>query len=108
MKNTGTSTVFEKSRLVVQAYNDTEKELVLTQSLTIQWVSQRLILALTATLIGSGKNLYLRDILQAYIQLDIKLCKNLYIKPPTELNIVYNIILKVIKPLYKIPEAGNY
>ena len=67
VKNAGTSTAFEKSRLVVQAYNDAEKELVLTQSPTIQRVSQRLILALTATLIGSGKNLYLKDISQAYI-----------------------------------------
>ena len=30
VKNAGTSTAFEKSRLVVQAYNDAEKELVLT------------------------------------------------------------------------------
>ena len=108
VKNAGTSTAFEKSRLVVQAYNDAEKELVLTQSPTIQRVSQRLILALTATLIGSGKNLYLRDISQAYVQSDTELCRDLYIKPPTELNIAHNMVLKVIKPLYGIPEAGNH
>ena len=61
-----------------------------------------------AILIGSRKNLYLRDISQAYIQLDIKLCRDLYIKPPIELKIAHNIVLKVIKPLYRIPEAGNY
>jgi hypothetical protein len=108
VKNAGTSTAFEKSRLVVQAYNDTEKELVLTQSPTIQRVSQRLILALTATLIGSGKNLYLRDISQAYVQSDTELCRDLYIKPPIELEIAHNMVLKVIKPLYGIPEAGNH
>ena len=34
--------------------------------------------------------------------------RDLYIKLPTELNIVYNIVLKVIKPLYRIPKVGNY
>ena len=34
--------------------------------------------------------------------------KDLYIKPPTELNIVYNMVLKVIKPLYRIPKIGNH
>jgi hypothetical protein len=35
VKHKGTDYAFEKSRLVVQAYNDSEKELVLTQSPTI-------------------------------------------------------------------------
>ena len=35
IKNKSTDKVFEKSRLVVQAYNDHEKNVVLTQSLTI-------------------------------------------------------------------------
>ena len=61
-----------------------------------------------AILIGSRKNLYLRDILQAYIQLNTELYRDLYIKPFIELKIVHNIVLKVIKPLYKIPKAGNY
>ena len=68
IKNSGTNKAFEKSRLVVQAYNDHGKDLVLTQSPTIQRVSQRLILALTAMLKGNGMDLYLRDITQAYTQ----------------------------------------
>ena len=35
VKNAGTDTAFEKSRLVVQAYKDAKKDLVLTQSPTI-------------------------------------------------------------------------
>ena len=50
IKNPGTDKAFEKSRLVVQAYYDHGKDLVLTQSPTIQRVSQRLILALSAIL----------------------------------------------------------
>jgi hypothetical protein len=69
VKNAGTDAAFEKSRLVVQAYNDEEKKLVLTQSPTIQRVSQRLILILTAMKINDNNNvhLYLRDISQAYV-----------------------------------------
>ena len=47
IKHPSTDKAFKKSRLVVQAYNDQGKDLVLTQSPTIQRVSQRIILALT-------------------------------------------------------------
>jgi hypothetical protein len=39
IKNEGTDKAFEKSRLVVQAFNDTDKDLVLAQA---QRVSQRI------------------------------------------------------------------
>ena len=48
IKNEGTATAFKKSRLVVQAYNNHGKEKILTQSPTIQQMSQQLILALAA------------------------------------------------------------
>ncbi|KHJ31985.1 hypothetical protein EV44_g3850 [Erysiphe necator] len=40
VKNAGTANAFEKSRLVVQAYNDSDKKKLLTQSPTIQRASQ--------------------------------------------------------------------
>ena len=61
IKNKGTEKAFQKSRLVVQAYNDQEKELVLTQSPTIQRISQRLVLCLAA-MTQETTHLYLRDI----------------------------------------------
>lgn len=67
VKNSGTDKTFEKSRLVVQAYNDLEKSFVLTQSPTIQRVSQRLIICLTASVQSKTTRLYLRDITQAYV-----------------------------------------
>jgi hypothetical protein len=71
IKNPGTEKAFEKSRLVVQTYNDKGKEVILTQSPTVQRASQRVILALAMTL-KDNKNkllsLYLRDISQAYVQ----------------------------------------
>ena len=48
IKNEGTATDFEKSRLVVQAYNNHSKEEILTQASTIKRMSQYLILALAA------------------------------------------------------------
>ncbi|KAI9044044.1 uncharacterized protein KD926_001866 [Aspergillus affinis] len=48
IKNKGTERAFEKSRLVIQAYNDQGKDLILTQSPTIQRVSQRLILCIAS------------------------------------------------------------
>ncbi len=60
IKHFDTNKAFEKSRLVVQTFNDRNKNLVLTQSLTIQRVSQRLIMYLVAVL--SNMNLHLRNI----------------------------------------------
>jgi hypothetical protein len=60
VKHEGTAKAFEKSRLVVQAYNDSEKSKILTQAPTIQRASQRIILALTLTI--PGLDVYIRDI----------------------------------------------
>ena len=57
---------YEKSRLVIQGYNDQGKEDILTQSPTIQRASQRLIMAVAPALLMMGMVLQLRDITQAY------------------------------------------
>jgi hypothetical protein len=109
VKFPGTNKAFEKSRLVVQAYNDQEKELVLTQSPTIQRVSQRLILCIAA--IGQHE-LYLRDISQAYVQSTTNLNRDFYVRPPKELQRQLRLdessVLKILRPLYGVPEAGNH
>jgi hypothetical protein len=46
IKSKATNTLYEKSRLVIQAYNNNRKEVILTQSPTIQRASQRVIVAL--------------------------------------------------------------
>ena len=112
VKNPGTEKAFEKSRLVVQAYNDPEKDIVLTQSPTIQRISQRLIVCLAASLGNATTKLYLRDVTQAYVQSTSELNRDFYIRPPHELaemlGAPYDCILKVMKPLYGVPEAGNH
>jgi len=85
IKNEGTDKAFEKSRLVVQAFNDTDKDLVLTQAPTIQRVSQIIILSITAILRDKGLGLYLRDISQAYVQSNTQLNRDFFVRPPKEL-----------------------
>lgn len=112
IKNAGTDKAFEKSCLVVQAYNDFNKDLVLTQSPTIQQVCQRLIVCLAAILQDNITKLYLRDVTQAYVQSTLDLNRDFFIRPPPELITMMGTspecILKVVKPLYDIPEAGNH
>ena len=48
VKYVGTARAFEKSRLVIQAYNDVGKEEILTKSLTVQRISVRILLLLMA------------------------------------------------------------
>ena len=114
LKHKGTSNAFEKSRLAVQAYNDNEKDLVLTQSPTIQRVSQRLLLCVAASMMTYNNHfaLYLRDISQAYVQSSTKLNRSFFVRPPEELCDALGLdpqvtILKVVKP-YGVPEAGNH
>lgn len=108
MKNAGTATAYEKSRLVVQAYNDQKKISILTQAPTIQRMSQRLILALPALQHRPHLKLYLRDITQAYVQSTTFLNRKFYVRPPAEIQLPVDSILKVVKPLYGVPEAGAH
>ena len=61
---------------------------------------------------GTSKGLYLRDISQAYVQSTTLLNRDFYVWPPLELihqlGLKKGSILRVVKPLYGIPEAGNH
>jgi hypothetical protein len=104
VKHSGISDVYEKFRLVIQAYNDHDKTLVLTQFSTIQRMSQRIILVLTACTM-SDCHLYLRNITQAYVQSKISLNRQFFIRPSFELNLSKDSILRVVKSLYGMLEA---
>lgn len=47
-----------------------------------------------------------RDVTQAYTQARSWLERSVYIKAPAEMNLPEDIVLRVIKPLYGIPESG--
>jgi hypothetical protein len=113
VKGKATDIPYEKSRLVIQAYNDEGKEMILTQSPTIQRASQRVIVALAPSLTQlPNKNIkmWLRDITQAYVQSTTFLNRLILARPPKEIQHMYspNTIMIVLKPLYGIPEAGTH
>jgi hypothetical protein len=101
---------FEKFRLVVQTFNDQNKDLVLIQSSTIQRVSQRLIVCLVV--VFHEMNLYLRNITQTYVQSATFLNRDFYVNSSVELikqlDILSNSILKIIKSLYEMSKADNH
>ena len=102
----------KKSRLMMQAYNDFNKMSVLTQSSIIQRVNQRVILCLTAMFKDSLTKLYFRDVIQAYVQSIFSLNREFYIRSSFEFTVMLDAIkidvVKVVKPLYEIPKAGNH
>ncbi|KAJ5743510.1 hypothetical protein N7533_010612 [Penicillium manginii] len=110
IKGKATGTPFEKSRLVIQAYNNEGKEMILTQSPTIQRASQRVIVALAPSL--SERNIYLsiRDITQTYVQSITSLNRLILAHLPKEIKSKFleGTIMVVRKPLYSIPEAGTH
>src|SRR5271156_6930345 len=104
IKGKATEAPFEKSRLVIQGYNDDGKEFILTQSPTIQRASQRVIVALAPSLMKNGMALYLRDITQAYTQSETHLQRLILAYPPEQIRQQYpkDTIMVVLKPLYGI------
>ena len=62
IENSEIDRIFEKSRLMMQIYNDLNKNFVLTQFSTIQEVSQRLIICLVVIFQNDFTKLYLRDV----------------------------------------------
>lgn len=108
VKGKNTDHPYEKSRLVVQGYNDEGKRDLLTQSPTIQRSSQRLLLALAPSLRARGFKLAFRDITQAYVQSRSTLQRDIIAKLPKELvtKFAEGTVLHIVKPLYGIAEAG--
>lgn len=49
---------------------------------------------------------FTRGITHAYFQSNTKLKREVYIQRPDEMGLDYYTLLKVVKPLYGIPETG--
>lgn len=109
VKGKGTDKPYEKSRLVIQGYDDDGKKVILTQAPTIQRCSQRIILALAPSLLKSC-SIYLRDITQAYVQSVTTLNRTILAHLPSQIKHLYpnGTIMIVLKPLYGIAEAGTH
>ena len=108
VKGKTTPTLFEKSCLVIQIYNDLDKEIILTQSPTIQHASQRLIIALALTLMKLRMILWIWDITQAYTQLTTLLQRMILTYLLKKIEELYSkgTIMTVLKLLYSVAETG--
>ena len=112
IKHSDTDKTFEKSRLIIQTYNDMKKNLVLTQTPIIQWVSQRFVVCFAAIMQSDDVKLYLRNIIQKYVQSKSSFNRDFYIRPPQKLIALLKInpdcIFKIIKSLYDVSKADNH
>lgn len=113
VKDKQTATPYEKSRLVIQAWNDPGKKEILTQSPTIQRASQRLIAMIAPAIISLPSlqcGLWLRDVSQAYTQSFTNLVRRIVAWLPKEIRHLYpeDYCMLILRPLYGIPEAGTH
>lgn len=90
-----------KSRLCVRAFNDREHGLQ-TFSPTVQRMTTRFLYTVAKLL---NWDMYVRDITQAFIQSSTKLRRPIFLRPPKELNLPPNQVLRVLRPLYGVPES---
>lgn len=75
-----------------------------TKAPTVQRTSEQLELEIEAS--TSGFALFWREVLRAYLKSAKTLTSDSYIRAPPELGLPEATVLKIIKPLYGIPEAG--
>ena len=91
----------KKSRLCVAAFNDKNHGLF-TAAPTIKRISLRLMVSISSTY---KVRLNIRDVKQAFPQSKTALRRPVYMKPPPEMRIEKGKLLKVVKPLYGMPES---
>ena len=111
VKGIGSDSPYEKSRLVIQGYADAGKDQILTQSPTLQRASQRLILSIAPALQKEFKlDIWIRDVKQAYTQSKTDLVRPILARLPEQIRHRHpeGTILRIIKPLYGIAEAGTH
>ena len=106
IKNIGTETERKKARLVAQGHKDNKKDVIVNDCPTLMKFSFRLILFLTSLY---SLKLCSRDVRQAYLQSESNSQREVHIKPPRGWkDQLKGYLLKVIKPLHGITEAGSY
>lgn len=104
-KNPDTHEQVLKARLVVQAlpHLDKDKPRLFTFSPTISKASFRLMLSLAASL---DYPVFIRDVSQAFVCAEYDLLRDAFVVPPKELNLPKNVLWRLKKPLYGLPESG--
>ena len=102
----------------MQIYNDFNKNKIFIQSLTIQRMSQRLIVCITIVLeINSNDSnnsikLFFRNVIQTYVQSIFNLNREFYVKSfykfVSIMKTSYDCIFTIMKSLYEVFETDNH
>ena len=112
IKNENTKKTYEKSRLIIQTYNDSEKNQIFIQSLIIQRMNHRLILYIVVMIESDSIKLYFRNITQTYVRSIFIFNRNFYVRSFHEfvkiMKTSFDCILKMMKSLYEIFETNNH
>eukprot|EP00171_Calliarthron_tuberculosum_P003375 IDg3375t1 len=93
-----------KARLIVGGHRDREKNLYVYNSCTLQPTSVRILLALATIL---EFDIWMSDMRQGYLQPACDLQRK-YILKPDVLGLADNELVQIIRPLYGLPESGEY
>lgn len=101
VKQEGTPNAFEKSRLVVQIFNDNHG--LMTHAPTVQQSSQLLLLALFVS--GPTFKFFARDVSQSYLNSKTNIKLPIFVRPPAIHGYPRETFFRVNSPLYGIPEA---
>lgn len=96
--------LIKKSRLIAQNYADEEAVAIASSAPTVQRFSQRVLMSIAAAF--PELRPFTRDITQAYVQAHTRLERLVFITAPSEMGLPEGYVLKVVKPLYGIPESG--
>lgn len=92
-----------KARFVVQGHRDREKAALVHESTNMRQPSIKVLTAIAAIF---GFHLWSTDLSQAYLQSGMKLLQDVYITK--EFRLSPQILLKLLRPLYGLPDAGDY
>lgn len=103
LKNAGEN-LRSKRRLVAQTYGNEGAATFATKTPTVQRFSQRLVLFIEAFFPGMAP--YTRKPTETYIKSHIPQERDVYIRPPRELDLDLGQAFKVLKLLCGIPECG--
>lgn len=92
-----------RSRLVAQNYGDDEDGKNATKAPTVHWFSQRLLLSLAASMLGMAT--FTGNVTQGSVQSESMSEREVYISAPPEIQLSPESVVKVVRPIYGIPES---
>jgi len=109
IKQPNTPTEVAKARYVAQGCGDRDKPFIVHNLSMLRQSSTKVILSTSAVF---GWRLFSHDINQAYLQIKDAMARDLYVKvrprDAKSFGLHENELLRMLKPLYGVPEAGDY